>query len=310
MKIRAWVLCGVVLLVGAGGRCEDFDAALARAREAAQRHRFAETIEILQPFGTSDDPEIIYVTAAEIGRAYFHLGRYQASNRAFRQAVAIHPEKPETAIYLEASSYLIGDTGQAFLIFEELLKSGARDLYLAVTLPGSRRFLAEPEVQALLAKYSVPPEVDVRKASVMGVSLGDSHRDVIAATGATAADPTSGALTAVAGPAVLWVFAFDSGQILSDIRLYAVNLLDYTPYRLKFASGIDWTATPAAAIAAWGLPTSTSTDSETGLSLTWNFEGHHVTANFGSSGALRPPEVPEGAAMIRSLRISDGPAPS
>jgi tetratricopeptide (TPR) repeat protein len=302
-------LVQIVLLVGAVGRCEDFDAALVHAREAAQRHRYAETIEILQPYASSDDSEIMYITAAEIGRAYFHLGRYQAANRAFRQAVTIHPEIPETAIYLEASSYLTGDTHQAYLIFEELLRSGARDLYLAVTLPGNRRFLAEPEVQALLAKYAVPLEVDVRQATIMGVSLGDSHEDVIATSGATAADSTARTLTAEAGPAVLWVFAFDSEQRLEETVLNAANLVDYTPYRMQFAAGIDWTATPAAAIAAWGLPTSTSTDSETGLSATWDFGDHYLTVTFGTAGALRPPEAPQGAAMIRSLRLSIGPTP-
>jgi len=309
VKIRKSLIAGVILLFGAVGRCEDFDAALAQAREAAQHHRYAEVIGILQPFASSEDPEIKYITTAEIGRAYFHLGRYQAANRAFREAVAIHPERPETAIYLEASSYLTGETHQAYLIFEEILRSGARDLYLAVSLPGKRRFLAEPEVQALLTKYAVPLEVDVRRTTVMGVSLGDNHDAVIEKLGAPAADPTAEVLTAEAGPAVLWAFAFDSDRNLVDIVLYATHLLDYTPYRLRFAAGIDWTATPAAAVAAWGPPTSTSVDSKAGLSMTWEFEDHHLIVRFGTVGGVRPAEVPEGAATIRSLRLSTGPAP-
>lgn len=293
----------IIMLAGTIGRCEDFESALSRARESAQRHRFNESIEILLPFGASDDPEIRYITAAELGRAYFHLGQYQPANRAFREAVAIHPEQPETAIYLEASSYLTGDTKQAFLIFEELLRSGARDLYLAVTLPGSRRFLAEPEVQALLARYAVRLEVDVRGATAMGVALGDGRDAVIKHLAATASDPSSRALTAEAGPAVIWAFAFDDSQRLSEIVLYAGNLLEFTPYRLQFAGGIDWTATPAAAIAAWGPPTSILSGEAGGIGMTWDFGSHLVNVNFGPGGAVRPPDHPPGAAMIRTVRL-------
>lgn len=203
MKIRITNIALAVMLVATAGRCVDFDTALAQARETAQRHRYEETIEILLPFSSSDDPEIRYIAAAEIGRAYFHLGRYEPANRAFREAVALHPERVETAIYLEASSYLTGDSKQAFLIFEELLRGGARDLYLAVTLPGTRRFLAEPEVQAILARHAVPLEVDVREAVSMGVRLGDSHDAVVKRLGAPADGPSTGALTGEAGPAVI-----------------------------------------------------------------------------------------------------------
>lgn len=299
-----------VLLSGAPGHCQDFAAALTRARESAQRHRYAETIEVLLPFASSDDPEITYITAAEIGRAYFHLGRYEAANRAFRTAVEIHPEKAETAIYLEATAYLTGDTEQAYLIFEELLKSGALDLYLAVTLPGSRRFLAEPEVQKILAKYAVPLDVDVRAATAMDVRLGDSRADVVGKTGAATADQTARTLTAEAGPAVLWAFVFDSDQRMTEIVVNAGHLLDYTPYRLRFAAGLDSAATPAAAIAAWGIPKSTRVQAEHGLTVVWEFEDHHLSVIFGSFGGWRPPTLPDGAAMIRSLRLKAGPAPS
>jgi tetratricopeptide (TPR) repeat protein len=296
----------MILLVGTIGRCEDFDAALSRARDNAEHHRFSEAIEILLPFFGSDDPEVKYITAAELGRAYFHLGRYEPANRAFREAVAIHPEQPETAIYLEASSYLIGDTKQAYLIFEELLRSGARDLYLAVTLPGSRRFLADPEVQAILVRHAIPLEVDAGAASVMGVALGDTHDAVIKRLAAAAADPTARTLTAEAGPAVIWAFAFDDQQRLTEIVLYAGNLLDFTPYRLHFADGIDWTATPAAAIAVWGPPTAILFGDDSSVGMTWSFGDHHVTVNFGPGGAARPPDLPEGAAMIRTVRLGTG----
>ena len=53
------------------------------------------------------------------------------------------------------------------------------------------------------------------------------------------ADPTARTLTAEAGPAVIWAFMFDDVQHLSDIVLYAGNLMEYTPYRLRFAAGLD-----------------------------------------------------------------------
>ena len=125
-------LLGALLGVGAGG--DDFASALERAREAGISHRYAEVIEILTPFNAVEDSETRYITAAEIGRAFYHLGRYREAHRAFREAVRLHPERAETAIYLEATSYLVGDTVQAYTILREILRSGARDLYLAVTL--------------------------------------------------------------------------------------------------------------------------------------------------------------------------------
>ncbi|MCJ7752973.1 MAG: hypothetical protein MUP13_00270, partial [Thermoanaerobaculales bacterium] len=72
---------------------------------------------------------------------------------------------------------------------------------------------------------------------------------------------------------------------------------------------IDWTATPAAAIAAWGLPSSIRPGNDDNLTVTWSFETHHLTVLFGVPGAVRPPDFPEGAAMIRMVRLQTGPAP-
>ena len=134
----------------------DFETALERSREAAAHHRYLEVIEILTPYNSMDDPEARYITAAEIGRAYFHLGRYSEAHSAFQEAVRLRPQRAETALYLEATSYLLGDRDQAFAIFRAVLSSGARDLYLALTLPGERRFAAEPEVQSIIEEYVVP----------------------------------------------------------------------------------------------------------------------------------------------------------
>ena len=78
----------------------------------------------------------------------------------------------------------------------------------------------------------------------MEVALGETHDAVIERLGAVSADPSARMLTAEAGPAVIWAFAFDAQQHLTEIVLDAGNLLDYTPYRIRFAVGIDWTATP------------------------------------------------------------------
>jgi tetratricopeptide (TPR) repeat protein len=295
--------CIVAALVAVGARSDDFESVLDRARTAARGHRYAEAIEILTPYSSSDDLEIRYVVAAEIGRAHFHLGRYEAANRAFREAVTIHPERPETAIYLEATSYLTGDTNQAFLIFEELLRSGAADLYLAVTLPGSRRFLAEPEVRELLHEYAIPLPVDEETASALGVGLGLERRVVLDRLGASLEDAASNSLTAEAGPAVIWAFAFDDQQRLSEIVLHAGHLLDFTPYRLRFSAGVNWSATPASAVAAWGPPAASRSGPEDRLTMSWAFADHDLVVEFGPPEAFRPADLPEGAAMVRIVSL-------
>ena len=73
----------LVLLPWSGVRGEDLETALERAHEAARNHRYADVIAILTPFNAVDDPESRYITAAEIGRALFHLCDYAAANRAF-----------------------------------------------------------------------------------------------------------------------------------------------------------------------------------------------------------------------------------
>jgi hypothetical protein len=144
----------------------------------------------------------------------------------------------------------------------------------------------------------------------MGVALGDSHDAVIKHLAAAAADPAARTLTAEAGPAVIWAFAFDDSQRLSEVVLYAGNLLEYTPYRMRFAAGVDWTATPAAAIAAWGPPSSMLSGNDRSISMTWDFGTHNLTIRFGEPGAVPPPDHPQGAATIRMVRLrTAGPVP-
>ena len=306
---KGFLACLIVLtcLAAPGAVAEDRESALQRAREAADNQRYTEVIEILTPFNAVADPEWRYVSAAEIGRAYFHLARYQEAHHAFRQAVRLHPERVESAIYLEATSFLIGDRKQALMIFEEILKSGARDLYMAVTLPGEQRFRADPEVRAVLAEHVIPLEVDIDNASVLGVSLGDSRVQVQALLEAESSDESATALTASAGPALIWVFVFDRDQRLVEIVLQADSLFRYTPYRLRFGDGVDWRATPAAAVAAWGPPAQMIDTPDHGLAMTWNLPSHRLTLEFASPRRPRLEEFPEGSAMLHLATLSVQP---
>jgi len=302
------ILTGILTLLLAtlpSGRsaASDFEASLERAREAGLSHRYDEVIEILTPFNADGNPETRYITAAEIGRAYFHLGRYGEAHHAFREAVRLHPERVETAIYLEATSYLMGNSEQAYAILREILKSGAFDLYLAVTLPGERRFLADPEVHQIIEEFSVDLAIDVERARILGVGLDDSRSDAVERLAAQSSDPEAPALTASAGPALIWAFVFGADQQLEEILLQAENLFRYTPYRLRFDDKNDWNLTPAAAIASWGPPSHTGASQEDGIVISWDYPGHRLTLDFGRPRPPRPLGLPEGAAMLRTVQL-------
>lgn len=301
------ILAGLGAVDDGGG---SFETALERAREAALAHRFAEVIDTLSPFSSDTDPEIRYTATAEIGRALYHLGAYQAANRAFREAVAIHPDRAESAVYLLATSHLTGDTRQAVVVLQALLDSGARDLYLAVTLTGRRRFFADPALLQVLEEHAVPLEVGIAAGSVMTAKLRDTRAQVLASLG-IAADPSGGrSLTAEAGPAVIWAFLFDRDERLVEVVLQAQNLAEYTPYRLDFGGGVDWRASPAAAIAAWGMPISSLPTDGGGIEMSWTFDDHLMRVEFGEPGAYAPAGRAPGAAMIRLVRLQAGPAAS
>jgi tetratricopeptide (TPR) repeat protein len=282
----------------------EFETALERAREAGLQHRYQEVITLLTPFNAVEDTETRYITAAEIGRAFFHLGRYHEAHQAFRQAVKLRPQRAETAIYLEATSYLVGDTEQAYQILREILKSGARDLYLAVTLPGEKQFLADPKVHEITAQFAKPLEVDVEGGRVHGIALGDGRQAAVEKLEARSSDPTSSALTASAGPALIWAFVFDADQQLEEIVVQADHLFRYTPYRLRFDHGLDWRLTPAAALAAWGPPIRTEPSGDDGMLVSWQFESHRAVFDFGQPREPRPPGIAEGVAVVRSVQLT------
>jgi tetratricopeptide (TPR) repeat protein len=292
------------------GGPEAFEAALDRAREAAAQHRYGNVIEMLTPFSGSADPEIRYTATAEVGRAWYHLGAYPAANQAFREAVAIHPDRVETAIYLLATSHIVGDEEQARLVLGALLESGARDLYLAVTLAGKTSFLADPEMRKIIERHAIPLEVRAESGTVMDVSLGDTREQVLATLGVAPENRSARSLTAEAGPAMTWAFLFDPEQRLNEIVLHIQNLLEYTPYRPRFGGGVDWSSSPAAVIAAWGAPPQAVPERENSISMSWDFPGHRLTVEFARPGAYPPPDHSAGAAVMRTVRLQAQPARS
>ena len=201
----------LLLAVNGAAAAQDFEAALEQARQLGQQHRYEEVIGLLTHFDDLEDPEAQYVVAAEIGRARFHLGDYGAANIALRNAVALRPQRVETALYLQATSYLIGDRDQAYAIFREIVASGATDLYLAVTLPGEKAFLADPAVWSILDELATPVVVDLDRGALLGIGLGRSQAEVETRFGADHA-ATGDTLTARAGPYLTWAFGFDRGR--------------------------------------------------------------------------------------------------
>jgi tetratricopeptide (TPR) repeat protein len=299
------IVCSAML--AAGATAADFDLTLAQVRDAARHHRYSEVIELLTPFNSVDDPEIQYITAAEIGRAHYHLGQYEQAHRAFRQAVRIHPDRVETALYLQATAYLVGDKQQALGILRELLRSGARDLYLAVTLPGEKDFLVDPEVWKLLQEYSVPFAIDLDQGTIFEVSLGEDRSSIEDILTASTGDPLSKGLSASAGPHLVWAFAFDSEQRLEEVQVHAENLLKYTPYRLRIGEHLDWSATPSAVVAVLGPPTRTSSHVDHRISMIWEHSRYQLTLEFGPPRTPRPPGIADATAMLRRLRMTRNP---
>ncbi len=293
----------LVLLAGCNAvAAQDLEPALERARELGQQHRYEEVIELLAHFEGMEDPEAQYVVAAEIGRAQFHLGNYGAANLEFRKAVALRPQRVETALYLQATSYLIGDRDQAYAIFREVVASGATDLYLAVTLPGERAFLSDPVVWSILDELATPVVVDLDRGALLGVELGQTQASVESRFGAAPAT-TGDTLTARAGPYLTWAFGFDDEGKLTRVMMQNEHLLRYTPYRLQVGSSIDARSTPEAATAALGAPASTSVDGDDLVVMVWLRGELRLTLEFATPRSPAPPGAPADRPMLRVVRI-------
>jgi tetratricopeptide (TPR) repeat protein len=281
---------------------QDLEPALDRARQLGQEHRYQEVIELLAHFEDLEDSEAQYVVAAEIGRAHFHLGDYQAADTAFRRAVGLRPQRVETALYFQATSYLTGNRDQAYAIFREIVASGATDLYLAVTLPGERAFLADPAVWKILDELAKSISVDLERGSVLGVELGQSRAEVEERLGADPAS-TGDTLTARAGPYLTWAFGFGDSESLTQVMLHNEHLLRYTPYRLDLGSAIDSRSTPEVATAALGAPESTSTSGDDQVVMVWLRDRLRLTLEFAPPRFPTPPGVPSDRPMLRVVRM-------
>lgn len=294
----------ILLLLWAGSvAAETVDKTITTAQRYAGQHRYTKVIELLSDLeDTSENPEVRYIVAAELGRAYFHLGKYREAHQRFRRAVSIHPDRAETALYLEASAYLMGDLEQALLILREIVKSGARDLYLAVTLPGERRFLAEAEVWEVLEAHRIPMNLDLDKGELLGLSLGDPRSKVAATLSSPSSTAGGPSLTAHAGPNLVWGFSFDDRDRLSEVVIHVENLVKYTPFSLGFGAS-DWRTNPAEITALLGPTTVTSADADHVLVMSWDRPGFTVSAAFGHPRSPRPPGLVPGVAMLRLIRL-------
>lgn len=293
----------ILLLTLSGPVCaQDFNAALEHARKLAEEHKYRDVIEVLGPFGSLADSEDRYIVAAELGRAYFHLGDYSAADTAFRQAVTLRPKRAETALYLQATSYLTGNRAQAYIIFRELIASGATDLHLAVSLPGERIFLADPEVWSILDELSRPVDVDFEQGALLDVEMGMQQPEVERRLRASPG-PAGEALTARAGPHLTWVFAFDENHALAQIMLHNEHLYRYTPYRLRFSDEFDWQATPAAATRALGAPVSTQQSGEEIVIMVWDRETVRLTLEFALPRLPTSPDLATDKAVLRVVRM-------
>lgn len=231
------ILCLVFPLCPGSPRAENIKAAtpskaLEAARLSAQAQDFENALEVLIPFlgGDLSDP-INWEITAEAGRDAFSLGRLEQAREYLRRAVRARPTVAESAIYLEATSYLLGDRKQTLTIFEALLQAQLPDLYLAVTLPGETRFLADPDVRKLLKRYALPLDINPESGSFLDLHLGQARDEVIATLGLPPSKQQ--VLMARAGPELIWIFSFDSLGTLKEAVFQADKLQRYTPYELR-----------------------------------------------------------------------------
>lgn len=299
LSILAVFLCGLIPAASA----PDHNTAtpsesLEQARTLIQANRYTEALALLEPL-VSDDltTRTSWEIAGEAGRAAFHLGHYRKAHDIFRKVVQARPIVLEPAIYLQSTSYLMGDHRQAFTIFDAILKGGAQDLYLAVTLPGEQRFLNEPEVQAILTKYAQPLVVRPASATIQGVRLGQNRREIADGLGIENVGKKS-TLVARAGPFPTWVFSFDENDLLREVVLNSKILDHYTPFTLELADGISWTSTPIACIGGLGSAHESSTTNDGALILTWNYPETSLDLVFS-----RPDDGRQKAAILEMVRM-------
>lgn len=301
----ALILSGTILLNLHADQCEQVDQALIETEILVDQHRFPQIVTRLETLIQCPvNDELRYRLTAELGRAYFHLARYQEAQKMLSTAVRLRPQQVESAIYLQACLYINQRQSDALLIYEQILRAGARDLYQAVTLPGERAFLRDPKVWDLNERYAQRLSLSLEDGTFRGVRLNDSRVDVAQVFGVGSSAGERSLLTARAGPRVLWAFAFDPRDQLHSIVVNAEYIVKYTPYRLEFSHGFSWTVTPAEAIAALGPANPSETLENGDLVLSWRFNNHGVRLVFGLPQPPRPPAIPEDMGMLKTVELS------
>ena len=246
---------------------------LERARSLTASHRPSDALALLEPLcgGNLDEP-VMWEINAEAARAAFHCGRYTRAYELLEPVVRARPQIVETALYFEATSYVLGNHAQAFSLFEAIVSSGAEDLYLAVTLPGERAFLKEQEVRRILSENARPLIIRPEQGTVQALRLGASRAEVAAALGLEET-PDESTLTARTGPLLTWILSFGSSGELRDIALNARHLDRYTPFRLDLSDDLTWDSAPGRFIENLGTPSSSAYPDERSLLLTWRYPG-------------------------------------
>jgi tetratricopeptide (TPR) repeat protein len=304
--IRLLLVAAVVLALAALGDAQELETKLEPALEEARRlvgeHRYQEVIELLAPFAGLTDSEARYAVAAEIGRAQFHLGRYRSAHERFREAVLLRPRRVETALYLQATAYLLGDHEQAYAIFRELIRSGATDLYSSVSLSGEGSFLADPEIWRIFDSEATELVVDLDRGALLDVAIGQTRAEVATSLG-TDAGTRGEAMTARAGPHLTWVFGFDDDDSLANILLHNDTMLRYTPYRLSLGRGLDWRTRPADATSALGAPASTSRAGDDIVVMVWVRDAVRLTMEFAPPRTPTHPDLAPDEPVLRVLRL-------
>jgi len=317
-RLVVWLaVAGLLALAGGAAAQESLKPVLKRASGLAQAKDYQKVIDLLLPLEASRIPDepTRFKLRAELGRAFFHMGRYEEAYHYFRAALDLQPYQMEIGVYLEAAAWATGRKEMALQLFAAILAGGARDLYLAVTLPGETSFLADPGVWSILARYRLPLRLDLKHGSFGEVTLGDTRSTVLSAFNIPKTAGAKAVVMARAGPKVLWILHFDSEDRLDRILLHLQHILRYSPYDLRSALGLDWRSAPAQALKELGPAASSSTQAGGERILSWAFPGVETTLEFGSVPEPRPPSVPhpaESLLIVDMRRRAAGPpgAPS
>ncbi len=286
---------------GDGAVADEHGDAVKRAETLAARHRYLEVVELLEPVvgdgtGVPAAPEAAYA----LGRAYFHLGRYRQAYDALKRAAEVRPSSTEGLEYLEASAYLLDRRKEALTLFERILASGRTDLVLALTLPGERAFLRDPEAWQILTRYARAFDVSLVHGTVMGVALGASRSEVegrLKDVPRQLDDPDG--TTALKVVQLDW----DDGGRLAGLVVSAEELLRYTPFRLNLDHGLGWRSAPDDAVEHYGAPASFVPEADGGVRMTWRFPGWSGTLSFGPPRPPRPAPIEDGRALLRRVEL-------